>query len=434
MRREPAIMAAALLTFWSCGGDSLGPEQPRSGEARGQTSASPKAKPSATPAVAVKVGLEQIEADKGGVLKGKKVGLIMHAASVTSDGRRAVEVLRGQGVEVVRLFGPEHGALGKAAAGEKVGDALDPLARVPIVSLYGETRKPSAESLKGLDALVYDLQDGGVRFFTYVSTMILCLEAAAEAGIEFVVLDRPNPLGGERVEGPESDPRDVLPDSFVNMAPGPLVHGLTAGEMAQFVNASRSKPARLTVVPMRGWKRSMTWADTGRTWVSPSPNLRSAEAALVYPGTALLEGTNVAEGRGTDTPFLLVGAPWLKPEAVIPTLPAGGLTLETATFTPAASPAASEPKYAGQPCAGIRIGVKDAAAVAPYKFGVGLLHALKRQPGFEWLREGAAIDRLVGTRKLRAAIDRGDPVDAIVASDLPAIEAFRKARQKSLLY
>jgi uncharacterized protein YbbC (DUF1343 family) len=426
------MMAIGLLTFWSCGGDSLGPEQP--GAAARQATASPKAKPSATAAVQVKVGLEQIEADKGGPLKGKKIGLIAHAASVTFDGRRAVEVLRVAGVDVEKIFAPEHGAQGKAAAGEKVGDAVDPLARVPIISLYGEKTKPTPEDLKGLDALVFDLQDGGVRFYTYVSTMILALRAAADAGIEFVVLDRPNPLGGERVEGPESGPRDAVPESLVNTAPGPLVHGLTAGEMAQFVNASLSKPARLTVVPMKGWRRSMSWADTGRAWVSPSPNLRSAEAALVYPGTALLEGTNVSEGRGTEAPFLLIGGPWLKPEAIIPSLPASGLTFETATFTPAASAAAPEPKYVGLPCAGIRIGIKDAAAVTPYKLGVGLLVTLKGQPGFEWLGGGAAIDRLVGTRALRTAIDRGDPVEAIVAADLPAIEAFRKARQKSLLY
>jgi uncharacterized protein YbbC (DUF1343 family) len=432
-RREPALLAAALLTFWSCGGDTLGPEAPR-GDGGQKANATPKPKASSGPTVQVKVGLEQIEGEKGGPLRGKKVGLIAHAASVTSDGRRAVDVLRVAGVDVEKMFAPEHGAQGKAAAGEKVGDAVDPLARVPIVSLYGEKTKPTPEDLKGLDALVFDLQDGGVRFYTYVSTMILALQAAADAGIEFVVLDRPNPLGGERVEGPESDARDSVPQSLVNTAPGPLVHGLTAGEMAQFVNATLAKPARLTVVPMKGWRRQMSWADTGRTWVSPSPNLRSPDAALAYPGTALLEGTNVSEGRGTETPFLLIGAPWLKPEAVIPSLPASGLTFETATFTPEASPAAPEPKYVGVPCAGIRITVKDAAAVMPYKLGVALLVALKGQAGFEWLKGGAAFDRLVGTKKLRAAIDRGDPVEAILAADLPAIEAFRKARQKSLLY
>src|SRR6185436_19798086 len=412
--RETAWMAAALLTFWSCGGDALGPEQPRGDGAKAAT---PAPKASSTPAVHVRVGLEQVEAEKGGPLKGKKIGLIAHAASVTADGRRAADVLRVAGVDVEKLFAPEHGAQGKAAAGEKVGDAIDPIARVPIVSLYGQKTKPTAEDLKDLDALVFDLQDGGVRFYTYVSTMILALQAAAESGIEFVVLDRPNPLGGERVEGPESDARDAVPESLVNTAPGPLVHGLTAGEMAQFVNASLAKPARLTVVPMKGWRRNMSWADTGRPWVPPSPNLRTPEAALVYPGTALVEGTNASEGRGTETPFLLIGAPWLKAEAVIPTLPSSGVEFEATTFTLEASPAAPEPKHSGVPCAGIHITVKDAAAVTPYKLGVALLVALKGQAGFEWLREGAAIDRLVGTKKLRAAIDRGDPVDAIVASD-----------------
>ena len=426
--------AAALLALAGCGSDSLGPEQPRTDNAR-PPSGPPKPKPSTTPPVSVKVGLEQIESDRGGVLKGKKIGLIAHAASVTADSRRSVDVMRVLGVEVVRLFAPEHGAQGKAAAGEKVEDAVDPIARVPVVSLYGEKRKPTAEDLKGIDALVFDLQDGGVRFYTYVSTLILTLQAAAEAGIDFVVLDRPNPLGGERVEGPSTDPADDLKEGFLSLAPGPLVHGLTAGEMAQFVNATLAKPARLTVVPMKGWKRSMTWAETGRAWIAPSPNLRTPEAALVYPGTALLEATNVSEGRGTEMPFLLLGAPWLKPEAVIPSLAAGGLTLETATFTPEAGGAAGgDAKYAGQPCMGIHVAVKDTAAVTPYKFGVSLLVALKGQAGFEWRREGQALDRLVGTRKLREAIERGDPVEAIVAADLPAIEGFRKARQKSLLY
>ncbi len=435
-RTYPLLFTAllAFLSSLSCGSDSLGPEQPRGDSAR-PPSGPPRPQPSKTPNVAVRVGLEQIESDRGGVLKGKKIGLVAHAASVTADSRRSVDVMRGAGVEVVRLFAPEHGAQGKAAAGEKVEDAVDPLARVPVVSLYGEKKKPAPEDLQGLDALVFDLQDGGVRFYTYVSTLILTLQAAAEAGIDFVVLDRPNPLGGERVEGPENEPGDDVKESFVSLAPGPLIHGLTAGEMAQFVNASLPKPAKLTVVPMKGWKRSMSWADTGRAWVAPSPNLRSPEAALVYPGTALLEATSVSEGRGTDMPFLLLGAPWLKPEALIPSLAAGGLTLETATFTPEAGGAGgADVKFAGQPCLGIRISVKDASGVTPYKFGVSLLHALKSQSGFEWRREGLAIDRLVGTRKLRAAIDRGDPVDAIVATDLPAIEAFRKARQKSLLY
>jgi len=301
------------------------------------------------------------------------------------------------------------------------------------VSLYGEKTKPSPEDLKGIDALVIDLQDAGVRFYTYISTMMLALDAAADAGVEIVVLDRPNPLGGERVEGPGAEPGTV-PASLVNMAPGPLVHGLTIGELAQLVNSRREKPGRVTVIPMKGWKRSMHWMDTGLKWIPPSPNLRSPEAAIAYPGVALLEGTNVSEGRGTETPFLLFGAPWLKPEAVIPEIPTAGLTLETAAFTPAPSPAAPEPKYKGQACAGVRVTVKDGAPVAPYRLGVAILSALGKQPGFEWRDGGAPFDRLIGTKRVRAALEKGEPVDAIVAADLPAIEVWRKDRQKFLLY
>ena len=234
-----------------------------------------------------------------------------------------------------------------------------------------------------------------MRFYTYASTMMLCLEAAADAGIEFVVLDRPNPLGGDLVEGRRRDPRDEVPASLVSTRAGPARARPDAGEMAQVANAARAKPAKLTVVPMEGWRRSMSWRDTGRAWVSPSPNLRTAEAALAYPGTALLEGTSASEGRGTEAPFLLLGAPWMKPEAIIPTLANNGLTLETATFTPTASPAALDPKYKDQPCAGIRIAVKDAAAVQPYKLGVALLLALEGPAGIR-MAPGRSRHRLAG--------------------------------------
>jgi uncharacterized protein YbbC (DUF1343 family) len=205
----------------------------------------------------VVVGLERVEADGGVPLRGLRVGLLAHAASVTSDGRHAIDVLRGAGVDVVRLFGPEHGLRGTAAAGEEVEGGTDAASGLPVVSLYGARTRPAAEDLRGLDALVVDLQDAGVRFYTYASTMLLCLEAAAEAGVETVVLDRPNPLGGQRVEGPERDP--AMPFSLVSVAPGPLVHGLTLGEMASLANARRSPPGRLSVVRMGGWSRGMTW-------------------------------------------------------------------------------------------------------------------------------------------------------------------------------
>ncbi len=383
----------------------------------------------------VQVGLERVEADGGRPILGKRVGLVAHAASVTAEGRHAIDVLRSKGVHVVRLFGPEHGLRGTAAAGEKVGSGTDAASGLPVVSLYGERTKPRAGDLAGLDALVIDLQDAGVRFYTYASTMLLSLEAAGEAGIEVVVLDRPNPLGGSRVAGPARDSAEDLPSSLVSMTPGPLVHGLTLGEMARYVNDRKARPARLTVVSMTGWSRSMTWADTGRPWVAPSPNLRTAEAALVYPGTCLLEATNVSEGRGTDAPFLLFGAPWLRTDPLAALVKAPGLRLEPATFVPAASAAAPEPKHLGQRCRGFRVRVEDATAVHPYAFGIALIAALRStQPELKWVRDGAWLDTLLGTRRVRRALEGGDAVAAILAADGPGIGRFERDRQSALLY
>jgi uncharacterized protein YbbC (DUF1343 family) len=376
------------------------------------------------------VGLERVESHPG--LRGRRVGLLGHAASVAADGRHAIDVLGGAGVVVVRLFGPEHGLRGRAAAGEEVSGGADAASGLPVVSLYGGRTRPTAEDLSGLDALVVDLQDAGVRFYTYASTMLLALEAAADAGLEVVVLDRPNPLGGERVEGPVRDP--AMPDSLVSMAPGPLVHGLTLGEMALFADARRKKPGRVTVVPMRGWRRGMAWTDTGRPWVNPSPNLRSAEAALAYPGTCLLEATNASEGRGTEAPFLLVGAPWVKAEAVAREAVTPGFSLEPAAFTPEASPAAPSPKLRGELCLGVRVRVEDPAAARPWTLGLRLLVALRRHPEFAWVREGAGLDTLCGTRAVRAALERGDGAEAILAAEAPAVERWRRERRPVLLY
>ena len=347
-------------------------------------------------------------------------------------GRHAVDVLRERGLHVVRLFAPEHGLRGQAAAGESVEGGRDPASGLPVVSLYGDRRQPGPADLAGLDVLVFDLQDAGARFFTYVSTLILALEAAADAGIEFVVLDRPNPLGGERIEGPASAPRDAVPASFLNLAPGPLVHGLTLGEMATYVNARLAKPARLTVIPMEGWKRSMTWADTGRPWVPPSPNLRSVEAALAYPGTALLEATNVSEGRGTESPFLLLGAPWLDVSGVVVSVP--GFRLEPVRFTPRSSPAALQPKQEDQECRGLRVLVTDPAKVEPYRLGISLLAVLARQRGFEWRDDGDALTRLVGTPRLIEDLRAGKAVEEILAADAADHAAWRRDRRPALLY
>jgi len=381
---------------------------------------------------AVRSGLDRVDSGEVTFLRGKRVGLVTHAAAVTGRGRGALDVLRAQGVEVVRLFSPEHGFAGSAAAGEKLADTIEPASGLQIVSLHGEKTRPSAQDLAGLDALVVDLQDAGVRFYTYETTLLECLEAAAEGGIELVVLDRPNPLGGERVEGPLAAPREEVPASLVNRAPGPLVHGLTLGEMARFVNARLPQAARLTIVPMRGWRRSMTWRETGRTWVSPSPNLRSPEAAVAYPGVVLLEATNVSEGRGSQTPFLLLGAPWLAPAAISIDVP--GFALTPASFTARASPAAPNPKHQDIEIPALRVEVTQPRAAEPYTLGVQLLRALAAQPEFEWLRDGKALTWLMGTPKLLEALRRGDTVDEILAADAAALARWREEREGALLY
>jgi uncharacterized protein YbbC (DUF1343 family)/beta-glucosidase-like glycosyl hydrolase len=382
--------------------------------------------------IPVRVGLEELAMGNAPGLENKRLGLVVHRASVTFDGRHAIDVVRDAGLDLVRLFTPEHGLRGDAAAGETVASGRDPVSGLPLISLYGERRKPDPGELADLDALVFDLQGAGVRFYTYVSTLILCLEAAAEAGIDFVVLDRPNPLGGERIEGPVSAPRDQVPASFVNLAPGPLVHGLTLGEMARYVNAGLARPARLTVIPMSGWKRWMSWADTGRPWIPPSPNLRSAEAALAYPGTALLEAANVSEGRGTHSPFLLLGAPWLETKQLELSVP--GFALEPTRFVPEASPAAPHPKYLDEECAGLRVRVTDPRAARSYRLGLELVAALSQQPGFAWRGEGAALTRLLGTDRVGQQLLRQTPVAEILAADRADHEAWLQGRRAALLY
>jgi uncharacterized protein YbbC (DUF1343 family)/CubicO group peptidase (beta-lactamase class C family) len=414
----------------------------------------------ATPGPAVALGIDRLRAENGGALRGKRVGLVVHAASVDAEGRRTIEVLRDAGVDVVRLFSPEHGLHGRAAAGEHVAETVDGRTGLPVVSLYGARTRPAPEDLAGLDALVFDLQDAGVRFYTYASTLLLCLDAAASAGIEMVVLDRPNPLGGLRIAGPvaessrarplapaddairrriASSPRtDAAPRhdaSLLSMAPGPLVHGMTVGEMARYANAHRLEPARLTVVPMAGWTRDMTWADTGLVWVRPSPNLRTAEAALAYPGVALLEATNVSEGRGTDTPFLVFGAPWLDPDTLGAAVSVPGFALAPTRFTPRASSAAPEPKYRDQECRGLRVQVTDPGAADPYALGLVLLSALRRtQPEFRLLEKGAVLDRLIGTPRVRRRLARGTSAAEIIRADSPALTLWNRAREAARLY
>jgi uncharacterized protein YbbC (DUF1343 family) len=379
----------------------------------------------------VEVGLERVLADRGAPLRGYRVGLIANQASVTRDGRRSVDVLLASGVRVVRLFAPEHGFTGSQSAGASVTNSRDPRTGIPIVSLYGVHAAPTASDLRGIDALVFDLQDDGVRFYTYVSTMILAEDAASRAGIRFVVLDRPDPLGGEEVAGPVADPGQ---QSFTALAPGPLVYGLTAGEMARYIHAAHHDRGPLTVVPMTGWTREMTWSQTGRRWIPPSPNLRSPTAALLYPGTGLLEDTTATEGRGTADPFRIIGAPWVSPAALLRALAGeAGVRATPVVFTPTSSAAAPTPKYLEQRCLGIRLSV-TASGVNTFALGLALLRALKRQAGFGWLQGGSALDSLLGTSSIRIALDHSTSVAAILASEASAVRQWREAIRPFLLY
>jgi uncharacterized protein YbbC (DUF1343 family) len=382
-------------------------------------------------AAPVQVGLDVLVEKAGHPLVGRHIGVVAHAASVGADGRHILAVLRDLGVDVRRVFAPEHGLDSLAAPGEPIRDRIENVSGVPVVSLYGAKLAPSMVDLSDLDALVFDLQGAGVRFYTYVSTLVLCLEAAAEADIEFVVLDRPNPLGGELVAGPHVDPAKRR--SFLALAPGPLIHGLTAGEMALFLTAGRVGSPSVRVVPMRDWRRAMTWSDTQRAWVPPSPNLRTPEAALAYPGVALLEATNVSEGRGTEAPFLLIGAPWLDPEPLRARLERTGFAAETATFTPARGHPGAAPKYGGVEILGLRIRARAPRSVHPYALGLTLLSALQGQTGFRW-RSETALDDLLGTARVREQLSRGSSISAILASDADAIAAYREKRKPFLLY
>ena len=383
----------------------------------------------------VLTGLDRVVWAGGAPLLSKRVGLLVHAASLTADGRHAIDALGASGVRLVRLFGAEHGFRGLAAAGEKVDDAIDAKSGLPVISLYGKKSKPLPEDLEGLDAFVVDMQDAGVRFYTFAATMMHCLDACAAAGVPMVILDRPNPIGGLRVEGPVSGPVSEVPASLVNMTPGPLVHGLTLAEIARVVNAGRELKAKLSAVELEGWSREMSFKDTGLPWVNPSPNLRSPEACLAYPGTCLIEGTTATEGRGTDAPFLKIGAPWLKSEEMATAVRVPGFECEPTTFTPRSSSATPAPKHLDVPCQGLLVRVRDAAKAEPYRLGLTLLIEMKRRhPEFAWRGDGSGFDRLVGTRSVRTAIDRGDSVDAIVAADAPAVAEFRRLRAPSLLY
>lgn len=401
--------------------------------------------PTPDEAAPVRTGAEVLSANNFDALDGETVGLIVNHTARVDTAHLIDRVARAPNVTLGALFGPEHGLRGTAGAGETVEDGRDGRTGAPIYSLYGATRRPTPDELSGLDALVFDVQDVGARFYTYVTTMGLAMQAAAEADLRFVVLDRPNPLGGTSVSGFTLEPHH---QSFVGRYPIPVVHGLTVGELARLIKGERLLPGLeeldLTVIEMEGWTREMQWPDTGREWVPPSPNLPTWQTALLYPGMCFFEGVRVNEGRGTDRPFLQIGLPWDRSaaSAVVDTLRARslpGVSVDTTTVTPTSRPeAAPSPRFEGHTLPGFRLQVTDRQAVRPVALGIHALHASYQQAqarndtGF--VSRPAHLTRLAGTERLQSLLEQGASPDSIIASWQNGVTTFRKQRTPYLLY
>ncbi len=354
----------------------------------------------------VSTGADQLVSSRCSLLIGKRVGVVTNHTGRLSTGEFLVDTLIGAGIQVRALFGPEHGIRGVDGAGDAVADSVDARTGIPVYSLYGRTNKPTAEMLKDINVLVYDIQDVGARFYTYISTMKLCMDAALEHGIPFVVLDRPNPLGG-LVDGPIVE--DSL-KSFVGIVSIPVVYGLTAGELATMINErgwlESGGKVDLTVVWMEGWSRALR---NTTPWIPPSPNIRHPSTVDVYPATCFLEATNVSEGRGTPDPFFVIGAPWIRKEELTSRLNAArlaGVTFTPAVFTPASS------KHAGILCQGVSLSVSAADSFRPVLTGMTILSVIRELYPDSLVIRSRSLGRLLGVAGVDDQILSGKaPVD-----------------------
>jgi uncharacterized protein YbbC (DUF1343 family) len=373
----------------------------------------------------VQTGLDVLEAEKFAPLKGKHVGLITNHTGVDFLGRTTIELLaHAPSVQLVALFSPEHGIAGHAD--ESVASSQDPSTGLPIYSLYGDNKRPTDAMLKGIDALVFDVQDAGVRFYTYTTTMGYCMEEAAKHGIPFYLLDRPNPIGGEIVEGPMLDADKT---SFVAYYPLPVRYGLTIGELAQLFNTENHINCELHVIEMKNWHRNYFFENTGVRWIPPSPNLRTLKGAILYPGLEILQGAGVSVGRGTEAPFEEFGAPWMDGEQVADELNARnlpGLRFANQPYIPVSG------LYAGQHCGGVSIRVTDRAAVRSVRMGLEIAAILlKKYPDHF---DVSKTMTLLGNAATVAALKAGTPVEQIVASWGPELGSFDQVRRKYFLY
>lgn len=373
-------------------------------------------------------GIDVLEKEGFALLKGRSVGLITNHTGVTLDGRATADVLaKAPGVRLVAFFAPEHGIRGEKD--ERIVDGVDEKTGLPVYSLYNPGQKdagyrPKASQLEGIDTLVFDIQDVGARFYTYIGTLGYAMEEAAKRGIRFVVLDRPNPIRGLTVAGPVAD-KDKL--GFTAYHPIPVQHGMTVGEMATLYNLDRKLGCDLTVVRMEGWRRDMWFDETGQRWINPSPNMRNPTQALLYPGICLLEACNVSVGRGTDTPFEWIGAPYIDGLKLAASMNAKGLKgirFYARNHTPSSS------KFAGEPCGGVAFIVTDRDKLDSVRVGCELAYELRRSyPQFEWQKVN---NLLANSAALETLMDSG--YEAALKEWTPALNAFKAKRKKCLLY
>ena len=370
-------------------------------------------------------GIDVLEAENFQELAGLRIGLITNHSGLDSKGRRTIDLLRkAPGIRLVAIFSPEHGLFGKAD--ERVPSTTDPESGLPVYSLYGETLRPTDAMLQGLDALVFDIQDAGVRFYTFITTLGYAMEAAAKKGMQFFILDRPNPITGESVEGPMLD-ADLI--SFVAYFPLPVRHGMTVGELAEIVNREERLGLKLHVVKMRNWRRSEWFDETGLKWINPSPNLRNLTEATLYPGVGMIEGANVSVGRGTDTPFEVVGAPWIDAAKLAEYL--NSRKIQGARFVPLDFTPSSN-KFEGEVCHGVSIILLDRQALDSPELGAELAAAL-----YKLFPKDFELDKtlaLVGSRQVLEGIRAGGDPRTLALHWEVQLEKFRKIRERSLLY
>lgn len=380
----------------------------------------------------VKTGLDRVGEYKN-VFQGKRLGIIANHTAYDRSGKFIVDVFRKiPGMNIVALFSPEHGFWGVAPDAERIDNQIHPIYKLPIHSLYGKTQKPTEDMLKNVDVLVFDIQDIGARFYTYIYTMSLAMEAAAENGKTFVVLDRPNPINGTCVEGNILEPTQA---SFVGLYPIPVRHGMTAGELAKMFNGqgwlTGQVKTELVVIPMEGWRRQQWYDKTGLRFIKTSPNMPDLETAAIYPGLCLLEGTNISEGRGTDKPFRQFGAPWIDSKNLVQRLTAlnlSGMRFKPARFTPVSS------KHKGKMCNGVRIIVTDRDALESYYAGIRIIDTIFRMypNDFQW--RASHFDRLCGTSDVRDAIVNGSSLDDLRNTWQTELASFKTIRDKYLIY